>query len=77
MPLLFQRPVGLENRPIPISGIRDLLAGALTAARLTGIGGQPLDFAPHDFRHYADSWVMRPAVTFPLAGAAGLVLLSA
>ena len=31
----------------------------------------------HDLRHYADSWVMRPAVTFPLAGAAGLVLRSA
>ena len=31
----------------------------------------------HDFRHYADGWVMRPAVTFPLAGAAELVLQSA
>jgi integrase len=27
----------------------------------------------HDFRHYADGWVMRPAVAFPLVGAAGLV----
>jgi integrase len=50
MPLMFQRPVGLENRPIPISGIRDLLAGALAAAGLTGTDGKPLDFAPHDFR---------------------------
>ena len=50
MPLLFQRRVGLENRPIPISGIRDLLAGALAAAGITGTDGKPLDFAPHDFR---------------------------
>ena len=28
-------------------------------------------------RHYADGWVMCPAVVFPLAGAAGLVLRSA
>jgi len=31
----------------------------------------------HDLRHYADGWVMRPAVTFPLAGAAELVSQSA
>ena len=31
----------------------------------------------HDLRHYADGRVMRPAVTFPLAGAAELVLQSA
>jgi len=31
----------------------------------------------HDFRHYADGWVMRPAVAFPLLGAAELVLQSA
>jgi hypothetical protein len=35
MPLLFQRAVGLETRPIPISGIRDLLANALAHAGLT------------------------------------------
>jgi hypothetical protein len=29
MPLLFQRAVGLESRPISISGVRDLLADAL------------------------------------------------
>jgi integrase len=50
MPLLFQRRVGLENRPIPISGIRDRLTGALAAAGITGTDGRPLDFAPHDFR---------------------------
>ena len=31
----------------------------------------------HGLRHYADGWVMRSAVTFPLAGAAELVLQSA
>ncbi len=31
----------------------------------------------HDLRHYADGWVMCPAVAFPLAGAAGIVLQSA
>lgn len=50
MPLLFQRRVGLENRPIPISGIRDRLASALAATGITGTDGKPLDFAPHDFR---------------------------
>jgi hypothetical protein len=31
----------------------------------------------HSLRHYADGWVMRPAVAFPLLGAAELVLRSA
>jgi site-specific recombinase XerD len=50
MPLLFQRTVGLETRPIPISGIRTLLSDALARAGLTSTTGKPLDFAPHDFR---------------------------
>jgi site-specific recombinase XerD len=50
MPLLFQRTVGLETRPIPISGIRILISDALTRAGLTDRNGKPLDFAPHDFR---------------------------
>jgi len=50
MPLLFQRAVGLESRPIPISGIRTLLSDALGRAGLTDSTGKPLDFAPHDFR---------------------------
>src|SRR5216683_297868 len=44
------------------------------ACALAGIPGRP---RIHDLRHYADGWVMRPAVTFPLAGAAELVLQSA
>ena len=50
MPLLFQRPVGLENRPVPIGSIRDLLTIALAGAGITGTGGKPLIFKPHDFR---------------------------
>jgi integrase/recombinase XerD len=47
--------------------------------RAAGIGTVPGGRNPraHDLRHYADGWVMRPAVTFPLAGAAELVLQSA
>ena len=50
MPLLFQRVIGLENRPIPADGIRDLIHGALAASGITGTDGKPLDFQPHDFR---------------------------
>jgi hypothetical protein len=50
MPLLFQHRVGLEDRPIPISGIRTLIVRALAAAGITGADGKPLDMAPHDFR---------------------------
>jgi integrase len=50
MPLLFQRKIGLEDRPIPIHGIRTLLQNALTATGFTDPTGRPLHFAPHDFR---------------------------
>lgn len=50
MPLLFQRPVGVENRPIPIGGIRKLLDHALAQTGLTDPSGAPLQFSPHDFR---------------------------
>jgi hypothetical protein len=50
MPLLFQRRIGLENRPIPAEGIRGLLAGALAASGITGTDGKPLTYQPHDFR---------------------------
>ena len=45
-------------------------------SRLVTAKAWPLWGIPHK-RHYADGWVMRPAVTFPLAGAAELVLQSA
>jgi integrase len=50
MPLLFQRNIGLENRPVPADGIRDLIHDALAASGITGTDGKPLDFQPHDFR---------------------------
>ena|ERR1700678_3935909 len=50
---------------------RHIWKPAIAAAGLSG------DTTFHDLRHYADGWVMRPAVTFPLLGAAELVLQSA
>jgi Phage integrase family len=50
MPLLFQRRLRAENRPITPQAIRDLLNIALDQSGLTGAAGQPLRFAPHDFR---------------------------
>ena len=50
MPLLFQRKVGVENRPIPAGGVRALLNNALARTGLTAAGGAPLLFSPHDFR---------------------------
>ncbi len=50
MPLLFQRQIGVERRPIPIHGIRKLLNTALAGTGLTDPSGKPLNFTPHDFR---------------------------
>jgi Phage integrase family len=49
-PILFQRHVGTENRPVNAPAIRKLLDTALTATGLKGTDGQPLRFVPHDFR---------------------------
>jgi hypothetical protein len=50
MPLLFQRQIGIEHRPIPIHGIRALLNAALAGSGLSDASGNPLNFTPHDFR---------------------------
>jgi integrase len=50
MPLLFQRRIGIENRPITAHGIRALLNAALKRTGLTDASGKPLVFTPHDFR---------------------------
>ena len=50
MPLLFQRRMRMENRPIPMATIRDLLDTALAGTGLTDAAGQPLRCTPHDFR---------------------------
>jgi hypothetical protein len=46
MPLLFQRRLRAENRPITPRAIRDLLNIALDQSGLTDAVGQPLRFAP-------------------------------
>ncbi len=50
LPILFQRQVGTENRPITAPAIRKLLDAALAATGLTQADGRPLRFVPHDFR---------------------------
>jgi integrase len=50
MPLLFQRRIGLEDRPISGGCIRILVRDALAATAITGTDGKPLHFQPHDFR---------------------------
>src|SRR5262249_6831088 len=49
-PVLFQRRVGSENRPIPAPTIRKLLAPTPPPTHLTDPTGQPLHYTPHDFR---------------------------
>ncbi len=50
-PLLFQRPVGSEDRAIPAALIRDMLTAALEHTGLKDPAtGEPLHFTPHDFR---------------------------
>ena len=49
-PVLFQRRVGSENRPIPAATIRKLLAATLARTGLTSPDGEPLHYTPHDFR---------------------------
>jgi hypothetical protein len=50
MPLLFQRRLRQENRPIPENAIRDLIKDALARSGVTDASGKPLSFAPHDLR---------------------------
>jgi hypothetical protein len=50
MPLLFQRRLRSEDRPVTAQAIRELLNITLAKSGLTGTAGQPLRFAPHDFR---------------------------
>ena len=50
MPLIFQRRIGIENRPITAHGIRALLNAAVAGTGLTDASRKPLNFTPHDFR---------------------------
>jgi hypothetical protein len=49
-PVLFQRRIGAEDRAIPAHTVRKILAAALARTGLTGPGGAPLHYTPHDFR---------------------------
>ena len=50
MPLLFQHTVGIENRPISIGTVQQLLVHAFNRAGMVSASGQPLRYVPHDFR---------------------------
>jgi hypothetical protein len=50
MPLLFQRKMRLENRPITDDAVRSLLDHTLAGTGLTDPSGRQLSFRPHDFR---------------------------
>jgi integrase len=50
MPVLFQRHVGADNRPISAATIRRWITDVLDGAGLTDASGRLLRFTPHDFR---------------------------
>jgi hypothetical protein len=50
MPVLFQRHVGADNRPLSAATIRKWITSALEGTGITDAAGQPLAFKPHDFR---------------------------
>ncbi len=50
MPLLFQRAIAGERRPISDGSLREIFQRALVTAGIHGHDGQPLIFTPHDFR---------------------------
>ncbi len=50
MPLLFQRAIPGEHRPISDGALREILQRALAGVGTRGHDGQPLVFTPHDFR---------------------------
>ena len=50
MPVLFQRHVGADNRPLAAATIRKWITAALEDTGITDASGQPLAFKPHDFR---------------------------
>src|SRR5439155_333198 len=50
LPLLFQRAIFGERRPISDGALREILQRALAGAGTRGHDSQPLVFTPHDFR---------------------------
>jgi hypothetical protein len=49
-PLLFQRRLRVENRPITQAAIRDMIKDSLNDSGITNASGQPMVFRPHDLR---------------------------
>ena len=49
-PLLFQRRLRVENRPITEGAIRGMLKDALAGSGITDASGRPMVFRPHDLR---------------------------
>ena len=64
---------GTSGQPLTPGTIDKNFRRFLWQARIPH-GGRGHGPRVHDLRHYADGWVMCPAVAFPLVGAAGLVL---
>jgi hypothetical protein len=50
MPLLFQRALSGEHRPISEGALREIFQRALAGSGIRGHDSQPLTFTPHDFR---------------------------
>ena len=67
---------GTSGKPLTVVNIDRNFRRFLWQARIPH-GGRGHGPRVHDLRHYADGWVMRPAVTFGLAEAAEPVLPSA
>jgi integrase len=68
--------IGARGRRMARGELNQTFTKLVRQAGLDGRGARSRP-RPHDLRHYADGWVMRPAVAFPLLGAAELVLQSA
>ena len=79
---LFPRPqsgaflLGPAGSPLAYTTVLWAFGRLLDLAGVRAGPGQPRP-GIHSLRHYADGWVMCPAVAFPLLGAAELVLQSA
>ena len=66
-----------RGRALSRDAIALLVTKYATIAAVTCPTLRAKQVSPHTLRHYADGWVMCPAVAFPLLGAAELVLQSA
>jgi integrase len=64
---------GRKGLPLTLMNVNRNFRRFLWQARIPH-GGRGHGPRVHDLRHWADGWVMRPAVAFPLLGAAELGL---